>query len=476
MWNRLKRIPDAIASTVTQSLSGRLLLFTIAFVMLAEAVLYFPSLARFYQDQLSNRLAAAQIAVLALDQGDTQAISPQLKTELLANAGVRAVALKRNNTRRLYLAESMPPEVSLSIDLRDVTLLGLCGFALDSMIMGDGRSLRIIGKPRLGAGEFIEAVVDEAPVRDDLLTYSARIFELSLFISITTSSLVFATLYLTLVRPMQRLTQSMVSFQEKPEDAQRIIVPSQREDEIGQSERVLATMQTEIRQALQQREHLAALGSAVAKIQHDLRNILSSAQLASDRLAASNDPAVQQLAPRLMKSIDRAIELATNTLKYGRAEEAPRQRHRQLLLPLAEEAMHAALAAGDGRTKWRNEFPADLEIDADGDQLLRILVNLGRNAVQALEGRADAQIVISARREDDGAVIDLSDNGVGIPEQVLKHLFEPFAGRGRIGGTGLGLAIARELARGHGGDVAMLRTGPEGTTFRITIPDAAKLV
>lgn len=476
MWDRLKRLPDAIASTVTQSLSGRLLLFTIAFVMLAEALLYFPSLARFYQDQLTARLAAAQIAVLALDQGDPQSISPQLKKELLANAGVRAVALKRNNTRRLYLAETMPPEISTSIDLRDISDFGLIGYAVDSMVMGDGRTLRLIGRPRLQGGEFIEAIIDEAPLRDDLLTYSARIFELSLFISIMTASLVFATLYFALVRPMQRLTQSMVSFQERPEDAQRIIVPSAREDEIGQSERVLATMQTEIRQALQQREHLAALGSAVAKIQHDLRNILSSAQLASDRLAASNDPAVQQLAPRLMKSIDRAIDLASNTLKYGRAEEAPANRHRQLLLPLAEEAMHAALAAGDGRATWRNDIASDLEVDADGEQLLRVLVNLGRNAVQALEGKADGQVTLSARRADDGTAIDVADNGSGIPEQVLKHLFEAFAGRGRIGGTGLGLAIARELARGHGGDVVMLRTGPEGTTFRITIPDTIKTV
>ncbi len=473
MWDLLKRLPDNIARTVTQSLSGRLLLFTIAFVMLAEALLYFPSAARFYHDQLANRLAAAQIAVLALDQGATQTLSPQLKAELLANAGVRAVALKRNNTRRLYLAEPMPPQISMSIDLRDVGLLELGLDALDSMIMGDGRVLRIIGKPRLQGGEFIEAIIDEAPVREELLAYSGRIFELSLFISIVTAGLVFATLYFSLVRPMQRLTQSMVSFQEKPEDAQRIIVPSQRDDEIGQSERVLATMQSEIRQALQQREHLAALGSAVAKIQHDLRNILASAQLASDRLAASNDPAVQQLAPRLMKSIDRAIALATNTLKYGRAEEAPANRHRQALLMLAEEANHVAFAAGDGRATWRNEIPPDLLVDADGEQLLRILINLGRNAAQALEGRPDGQVTISANHSAEGVAIDVSDNGSGIPEQVLKHLFEAFAGRGRVGGTGLGLAIARELARGHGGDVVMLRTGPEGTTFRVTIPDSS---
>jgi len=231
-------------------------------------------------------------------------------------------------------------------------------------------------------------------------------------------------------------------------------------------------MQTELRQALQQREHLAALGTAVAKIQHDLRNILASAQLASDRLSSSNDPTVKALAPRLIKSIDRAIALTTNTLKYGRAHEAPPQRTRQFLLPLAEEAMHAAFAAGDGNVAWRNEFDPHLPVDADPEQMLRILINLGRNAVQALEGRPGAAVTVSAQRANGALAIDVSDNGSGIPEESLKHLFEPFARKGRSGGTGLGLAIARELARGHGGDVTLLRTGPEGTTFRITIPDA----
>jgi signal transduction histidine kinase len=134
--------------------------------------------------------------------------------------------------------------------------------------------------------------------------------------------------------------------------------------------------------------------------------------------------------------------------------------------------MHAALAAGDGRTGWSNAFDPNLLIDADGEQLLRILLNIGRNAVQALDGKAGSAITLSAERKNGVVVIDLADNGTGIPEPALKHLFEPFARKGRAGGTGLGLAIARELARGHGGDVVLLRSGSEGTTFRITIPDA----
>lgn len=457
------------------SLSVKLLLATTLFVLLAEMLTYFPSAARYYHDLLSGRLASAQIAVLALEQVRDQDLSPELRNELLANAGVRLVALKRNNTRRLYLAEATPPAVDVQIDLRRATWPELIFSSLDCMVWGNGRVLRVLGTPRLGGGDAIEALIDEGPIREALLTYSTRILVLSVLIAMVTAGLVFTTIYYLFVRPTQRVTQSMLSFQEKPDDAQRIIVPSARSDEIGQSERVLAAMQTELRQALQQREHLAALGTAVAKIQHDLRNILASALLASDRLASSNDPTVKMIAPRLIKSIDRAIALTTSTLKYGRADETAPRRTRQPLLPLAEEAMHAALAAGEGNVAWSNSFDPHLLVEADGEQLLRLLINIGRNAVQALEGRPGAAVVLGAERRDEALVIDFSDNGTGIPEPALKSLFEPFSRKGRAGGTGLGLAIARELARGHGGDVVLLRTGPEGTTFRVTIPDAVAL-
>ena len=316
-------------------------------------------------------------------------------------------------------------------------------------------------------------MVDEAPIRDDMIAYTERLFGLSLVIAFITSGLVFASLFFLFVRPMQRVSRSMTRFQERPEDAQRIIVPTNRLDEIGQAERVLAEMQTELRQALQQRAHLAALGAAVSRIQHDLRNILATAQLASDRLANSNDPTVKALAPRLMQSIDRAISLATNTLKYGKADEARPNATSQPLLPLAEEAMHAALAAGQGNVMWTNRFEPGLWIYADGDQLLRAMINIGRNAVQALDGQPDAAVALTATRSASDVAIDISDNGPGLPDAVRGKLFEPFSRQGRSDGTGLGLAIARELVRGHGGDVALVKSDAAGTTFRITLPNKA---
>jgi len=265
----------------------------------------------------------------------------------------------------------------------------------------------------------------------------------------------------------------MIEFRNNPEDPSRIARASNRRDEIGRAERELAAMQGDLYGFLQQKVRLAALGAAVAKIQHDLRNILSSAQLASDRLAKIDDPVVQRLAPRLIASLDRAVSLAANTLRYGRADEHPPQRRVVALAPIVTEATEANLpgdAAEQGLTIASRVDP-QLGIDADPEQLYRIVLNLVRNAAQALGERNDGAIVISARRELRQTLIDIEDNGPGIPENVREKLFQPFAASSRPGGSGLGLAIARDLARAHGGDVTLVSTSTAGTIFRIAIPD-----
>ncbi|MDZ4739319.1 MAG: sensor histidine kinase, partial [Alphaproteobacteria bacterium] len=142
------------------SLSGRLLFFTTLFVMLAEVMIYFPSAARHYHDLLANRLAAAQIAVLALDELGDMALSPTLRRELLANAGVRLVALKRNNTRRLYLAESIPPTPDVQVDLRSIWWPELLWHSFDCMFAQSNRVLRVQSFPRLGGGDYIDILID----------------------------------------------------------------------------------------------------------------------------------------------------------------------------------------------------------------------------------------------------------------------------------------------------------------------------
>jgi signal transduction histidine kinase len=471
MIQRIKSAMGALDRMLRHSLSGRVFWLTILFVLLAEVFLWVPSMVRFHQDRLQAKLAAAQLSVLALEQIGPSGLNPELKREILANAEVRAVALRRDQTRQLFLAEPMPPKVDVTFDTRDPGFIAAAMQAFDTLLTGASRTMRVTGRPRLGGGELIEIVADERPLQAELIGYSFRIAQLSLIIALITGLPIFVSMRYFLVRPMQRLTAAMVRFQERPEDASRIVVPTSGLNEIAQAEQVLAAMQGELRQALQQKAHLAALGLAVAKIQHDLRNILTTAQLASDRLSSIDDPKVKLLVPRLIKSIDRAIGLANSSLRYGRAEEPPPRLKKFPLQPLLDEVSAGALAAGGERVAWEARVEPGLQVHADPDQLLRILLNIGRNAVEALKSKDGGRVTVSARRNSSNIHIDIADNGHGLPQKALDNLFQPFSGRVAENGTGLGLAIARELARGHGGDLTLIKTDQNGTTFRVTLPD-----
>jgi signal transduction histidine kinase len=281
------------------------------------------------------------------------------------------------------------------------------------------------------------------------------------------------------VRPMRRITANMIAFRADPENADRVIAPSSRIDEIGTAERELATMQIDLASMLHQKSRLAALGLAVSKINHDLRNLLASAQLFSDRLAKIPDPGVQRFAPKLMHALERAIAFCQSTLSYGRVQEPPPDRRQIPLEPLVEE-VHETLGLGpDGPIRWIDAVERGLIVDADYDQLFRILLNLTRNALQTLESRDRAerdpgrdQIRVTGRREGAVVVIEVSDTGPGFSEKARAHLFEAFQGSTRTGGTGLGLAIAAELVRAHGGEIRLVE-GTIGATLRLTIPDRA---
>ncbi|HEY4112836.1 MAG TPA: HAMP domain-containing sensor histidine kinase [Rhizomicrobium sp.] len=453
------------------SLSGRLLLLTLLYVLITEAVIFGPTVGRYHHAQLENHIESAEIAVLPLTEAAGEKLSAGLREQLLRRAGANAVVLMRPEMHELYLVTQMPSHVDLVIDLRHDNAFRQIWYGLDCLINGGNRILRVIAPSQIKGAQAIEIVLNERQIHRDVRTFAGRTALLALLISSVTAVLVFLSLYLVLVRPMRRLTRAMISFRENPDDASRIVAAGGRRDEIGIAERELGSMQRELYGFLQQRGRLAALGMAVAKIQHDLRNILSSAQLASDRLASSEDPVVKRLAPRLIKAIDHAVALATNTLKYGRAEEHAPERRRVPLKPLVDDASAAALSERDTPPEFVESIPEGLQVDADPEQLYRMLLNLLRNAGDAVEGRAGGQIRVSATSNGRRVAIDVADNGAGIPEKVRARLFQPFAGTARPGGSGLGLVISRDLARAHGGDITLVSTGEDGTTFRIDLPD-----
>lgn len=456
-------------TVVAKSLSARLLVLTLFFVMVAEVLVYVPSIAQFRRSYLEQRIASAELASLALDATPDQNVSRAFEQGLLDRAEARAVVVKREETRTLILGNGTPPSVDATFDLRGTSLPVLMRDAF-SVMSNPGRTVRVVAEAEGQPGVLIDIVLDETQLRAEMFSFSGRILSLSLLISFVTAGLVFLSLNMLMVRPMRRITDSMIEFREKPEDVGRTIIPTSRRDEIGVAQRELADMQSELRLALKQKERLAELGTAVSKINHDLRNILATAQLVSDRLAESGDPEVRRLAPRLIDSIDRAVELCSQTLQFGRAREAPPRRGLFLLREIVEDVRLSLGITGEERPIWENEVVSDLEISADREQILRALMNLCRNALEAVTGQGDGRITITAGLKANCATIYISDNGPGLPEVARKNLFEPFKGSARAGGTGLGLAISRDLVRAHGGDLTLHKSDEYGTTFRIEFP------
>ena len=457
-------------------LSGKLLILTTLFVMLAEVLVYVPSIANYRLSWLNDRLASAHTAALVLEAAPNGAIQEELTSEILSSVGAKAVALKRGEERHMLALTATLPPVRHEIDMRDVSWLSAVTNAFTTLLGSGNGLMRVVGYGPAGA-EFIEIVLEEAPLREAMLWFSGTVLLLSLFISTGTAALVYLALHYLFVQPMRRITADMIAFSREPENADRILTPSGRRDEIGQAERELAAMQTEIASMLHQKSRLAALGLAVSKINHDLRNMLASAQLFSDRLSSLPDPTVQRFAPKLMRALERAIDFCQSTLSYGRVQEPQPERRSVLLQPLISELTETLGLGPESRIRFITAVERGLRVDADPDHLFRVLLNLGRNAMQALEANSPNdplrdQIRFTGRREGAVVVMEISDTGPGLSQKARDHLFKAFHGSTKAGGTGLGLAIAAEVVRAHGGDIRLVE-GTIGATFRITIPDRA---
>ena len=447
-------------------LSARLLALTICFVMLAEVLIYLPSVARFRDVYLREQIVKAHLAALALHASPSGRIADPLTMDLLRHAGAHAIVLKVPERRMLMLSDRMPPGVDATFDLRDRSFAEAIGDAVVTLIQRENRILRVIGSTPRDPDATVEVLLDETPLRKAMYDFSWRILTLSIIISLITAGLVYVVLQWLMVRPILRLTESMVRFRSEPENERATIRASRRSDEIGVAERELAAMQKQLRQALRQKARLAALGTAVTKIHHDLRNTLASAVLASDRLADIDDPEVQRLAPKLYQAIDRAVALTSRTLEFAGEEAAPLQESEFRLRDLLAEVGEAVRAPENAAPSVTADGEAlDVVISADRTQLFRVFSNLTLNAAQA----GARNVRFEAHKRDAIVQIDVGDDGPGIPPAARDKLFQPFAA-GRKGGTGLGLVIAKEIVAAHGGALGLARSDGTGTVFRIELP------
>lgn len=456
--------------SIKESLSARLLLFTICFVLIAEVLIYVPSIANFRENWIEQKIAEANIAILVLEAAPDYIVSRMLTDELLTSTENYSIMRRFDDGMDPQVLRAMEPyNVSARFDIRNVPWTESVRDAFETLIFMNRENylMEVTGNASGEYGGEIVVVFDEILLCHDMLIYSRNIVLLTIVISLFTAMLVYYSLSNLLVRPVQKITDNMIAFRHAPEDLTKKFIPEDREDEIGLVMQELARMQDDVRKALNQKDHLAKLGGAISNINHDLRNMLSSAQLVSDHLSTIDDPVVQQLAPRFVKAIDRAIRLCENTLQYGGSEVEELNVKTFNLHNLVDDVTTSLGLYENENIKLQNNIATEQKIKADNDQLFRVLMNICRNAVQAIGETGN--ITINGIVENSQITVDISDDALGIPEKIKENLFQPFK-TGSRGGTGLGLAISKEIITAHGGTLDLLKSDASGTTFRIILP------
>ncbi|MBV8447459.1 MAG: HAMP domain-containing histidine kinase [Hyphomicrobiales bacterium] len=453
-------------------LSGKLLILTIAFVMLAEVLIFIPSVANFRRSWLMNKIAAASTAALVFDAAPSGMVPADIGKELLRQVGALTIWAKRADSRMLIASVDNPPQVDVTTDMRETNPLHQITQAMGTLAAPSGRILRVTA---LGMGVEINMTMEEDLLRAAMWGFARNILLLSLLISLITAGLVYLSLIHMIVRPIKRLSENMASFERDPENDARVITTGPRDDEIGFAERSLARLEVKLADELRRSKKLASLGLMIAKISHDLRNVLSGAQLFSERIAELKNPSVQRLAPRLVDALRRAIDLCEGTLAYGADQKAALKPSRFQLARLVAECWELALPVSRTASVLLNEVPPEFEIRADRDQIARVFLNLMRNSLQAIapppgqEAEGEARLTVSAERETNRALICIQDNGPGVSAAARQRLFEPFSVSSSRRGSGLGLAIAADILRAHDGEIRLVES-VAGARFAITLP------
>ena len=449
-------------------ISQKLLMLTVAFVMLAEVLVYIPSIAQFRNSWLGDRLAAARVAALVIEAAPPQSMPETTVQQMLELLQAKTITLKMGGKRRLLGFSDMPPMIEREFDLRNPGIVTSITESFDTLINGGARTVNIIGSAPMG-GDFVDIVIDEMPLRQAMLDYSVNILLISLIISATTSTLLYIALRYIILAPTSRIVASINNFAVNPESDGLSLKSFTSNDELGSAEQALYEMQAVVANQFKEKQRLAALGLAVSKINHDLRNMLASVQLFSDRLGSLPDPTVQRLAPKLTAALDRAIQFCETTLAFGKAGESLPVPKCIKLQPLVDDVRNML---GANNVEWQINIPHDFTVYADQEHLFRIFVNLGRNAVEAIKNVKDARIRVAAIKRGAFVDIDVADNGCGIPENIKSKLFQAFNGSNKFGSSGLGLTISAELTKANGGDIQFIET-KTGACFRITLPDRA---
>ncbi|MCL7997713.1 HAMP domain-containing histidine kinase [Brucella sp. 21LCYQ03] len=460
-------------------LSSKLLILTALAVLIAEVLIFVPSIANMRVRWMSARLDTVEAVSEVLVASGNINIPRDVQDKVLLATGTIAIALREAGASNLLAMSEMPASIDQVIDLSNVSEAAAIWDAFGTLFNGGNRTLRIYdSNPKANTSERItEIVTSDAPLRHAMLSYAINVAIISLLISIIAASLIYLIIHEMLLRPVRLMHRNMIDFASSPDNPTKILVPENRKDEFGIAQRQIAHIQSDLQRTLKEQKHLADLGLAVSKINHDMRNILASAQLMSDRLSDTKDPMVNRFAPKLIHTLSRAISYSESVMAYGRSQELPPAPRRVQLHSIILDVQETLNLNKDSSVEFENLVSDDFELDVDSEQLFRVLCNLCRNSVQAMERDHTGDVstikrlTISAGRIGTTAIIGVEDTGPGLPQKARDHLFTAFKGSTRSDGTGLGLAIAQELVRAHGGTIELREDRPIGAHFEIRLPD-----
>lgn len=447
--------------------------------MLAEMLLFIPSVALYRQGWIEDRAEQAGLMAQALTGVPNYQASESLTKQFMNDTDVALMSAKSDNVKEFLLGEP-PAEVGhmVEVDLTKSNSFPSLLAPLQDVFSGRQDVLRVIVVSPVKGQDTLELLIPRQNLRIELLEYLKRIFWWSLAIAIITGTLIYWAMSAMIIRPVEQLAEDMTAFREDPERRRNIQTRSKRKDEIGQLQREFTDVKQSQRAAFRQRERLAGLGLAVAKINHDLRNVLSSALLISDRLSMNPDEKLADMGERLTRTVERGIGLTEDVLSYSKAETADPQIQDTRIAFTIGEAASDVIAKFPG-TQFRNTVPTDMMVRTDPDHAYRIFQNLFKNAAQAMAAheRETRRLNVSAEVRDDRAELRISDTGPGLPDRARDNLFKAFSGgqahNSNTKSTGLGLSISKELAKAQGGDLNLMSTDESGTRFLLTLPMAA---
>ncbi len=438
---------------------------------MTEVLVLLPAVGYYRSLQLQELVDDTALIIDSLRSAPTDTIDEEQSSFLLEKLGVYNITLLfPDRQERLLTPPNNQPIDAGTINLMEDSLLSKLFSGPACIISRNSDTMRLIGQPELN-DYAVDMTVPERPICMDVRRFARDLFVLSIWLCVIAATLLFVTANFNLAAPILRLTRAITGFDTSSRDRAQIVQPTSRVREIYEAETSLRDMQERVIVAMEQRDKLVTLGESVSKIQHDLRNMLSTATLTADRLEFSEDPKVRQSAPRLKRALDRAVALSSQTVEYGALGSRPTNiKEIDLNATIQEIIDDEKSLCKDLPYRWIFSSPKGLKARTDEEYFTRVYRNLLRNARQILdEGQGD-NIITRVSVLENGISVQIEDDGPGMSEKARANLFKPYTGSSRKGGSGLGLALSHELSILMGAELRMIKSDSSGTIFEIFLP------